>query len=300
MDELTRAYYEEKYTSTYLKFKGNEFQDFFASLMGKCFPGDFQRVRPWGNSGDKKNDGYLRSKRKLFQVYAPNEMDEAKALVKIDEDFSGALPYWQDYFDEWVFVHNSFIGLGPGITKKLLSLADQNKPLRVLPWGYEELRQELFHLTDSNIASLLGPAPTQRNFSNVRFGELRKVVMTIARQNPSPSQNIRPVPADKLSANALSQSVQILLAAGMRKADLVNSFFQSWYDPRLGDQIAETFKQKYNALRNENLPPDLIFTKLRWFAGGEQQDGPDHDVAVLAVLAYFFEQCDIFEAPLKV
>jgi hypothetical protein len=86
----------------------------------------------------------------------------------------------------------------------------------------------------------------------------------------------------------------------MRKADLVNSFFQNWYDPRLGDQIAETFKQKYCALRDENLPPDLIYSNLRSFAGGEQQGGPDHDVAVLAVLAYFFEQCDIFEAPLKV
>ena len=299
MDELTRAYYEEKYKSTFLEFKADEFQNFFSSLMEKRYPSDFQRVRPWGRSGDRKNDGYLRSKRILFQVYAPNEMAEAEALDKIDSDFTGALPYWQAHFEEWVFVHNSRTGLGPGVTKMLLDLADQHKPLRLSSWGYEELRRELFSLTDLDIASLLGPAPTTHHFSNMRFTELQKVIMTIAYQNPLPIQDIRPVPADKLSANALSQNVQILFTAGMSKADLVDSFFQRWHDPRLGDQIAEAFRQKYIALRDQNLPPDDIFTELRRFTGGEQQSEPDHDVAVLAVLAYFFEQCDIFEAPLK-
>ena len=35
--------------------------------------------RPWGDRGDRKNDGFLKSERRL-QVYAPNEMSEAKAI----------------------------------------------------------------------------------------------------------------------------------------------------------------------------------------------------------------------------
>ena len=44
----------------YLKARADEFQDFFASIMEKRYPSDFMKVRPWGNVGDRKNDGYLR------------------------------------------------------------------------------------------------------------------------------------------------------------------------------------------------------------------------------------------------
>jgi len=89
-------------------------------------PSDFIRVRPWGNVGDRKNDGYLKSERRLFQVYAPNEMEAAKAIAKIDEDFTEALPFWKLHFDNWSFVHNARDGLGPDVTKKLLDLGAQH------------------------------------------------------------------------------------------------------------------------------------------------------------------------------
>ncbi len=50
--------------------------------MEKRYPADFLRVRPWGSEGDRKNDGYLRSERILFQCYAPNNMHSARQLPK--------------------------------------------------------------------------------------------------------------------------------------------------------------------------------------------------------------------------
>jgi hypothetical protein len=70
--------------------------------MEKRYPGDFITVRPWGNVGDRKNDGYLRSKRMLFQSYAPNDISAAECVAKIDDDFLGALPFWQKYFGAWI------------------------------------------------------------------------------------------------------------------------------------------------------------------------------------------------------
>ena len=61
MDKLRHSYYEMVFENAYLKKGGNEFQDFFSEIMEKCHPGDFQRVCPWGNVGDRKNDGYLSS-----------------------------------------------------------------------------------------------------------------------------------------------------------------------------------------------------------------------------------------------
>lgn len=296
MDTLTRAYYEAVFEREFLKKKGNAFQDWFSEIMEKCYPGDFQRVKPWGNVGDQKNDGYLKSRRKLFQVYAPNELAAAKAIEKIDEDFMEALPHWEDYFDEWVFVHNSREGLGPQVTKRFLELEHANSPLKVYPWGFEELRQEVFNLGESDLAALLGPAPSNRSLLNLRYEHLQIVLQTIAQQQPPLDQDIRPVPADKVEANKLSDNVVILLHAGSRKSDLVKQFFERWHDPTFGDRVAEAFKQHYQKLKDSALSPDLIFYELQAFAGGERLNTPDHQAAVLAVLAYYFEQCDIFES----
>jgi len=40
-----------------------------------------------------------------------------------------------------------------------------------------------------------------------------------------------------------------------------------------------------------------IFAELQSWAGGVQRGTPEHQLAVLTVLAYYFERCDIFEEP---
>jgi hypothetical protein len=299
MDSLSRAYYEVAFERDFLKKKGKAFQDFFSEIMEKRYPRDFQRVRPWGNVGDEKNDGYLKSQRTLFAVYAPNEMKAADTITKVEEDFQGALLHWKDYFDTWVFVHNSRDGLGPEVLKKLLNLEAANPNIKVMHWGFEELRQEVFKLSDIDIASLLGPAPSSNDVHNLSFEDLQVVLLTIARQQPSDELDLRPVPKAKLSANKLSHNVEILLKAGMRKASLVEQFFRQWPDPAFGDEVAEAFRRKYSELKKLNVPSDIIFMKLQEFAGGGRRGTPEHEAAVLAVLAHLFEKCDIFERPLE-
>ena len=51
----------------------------------------------------------------------PKRDESRQCIAKIDEDFAGALPHWKEYFDQWVFVHNSKEGLGPDVTAKLLA-----------------------------------------------------------------------------------------------------------------------------------------------------------------------------------
>lgn len=297
MDELSRAYYEIIFENKFLKHKEYSFQDFFSEIMEKCHPSDFQRVRPWGKIGDMKNDGYLKSQRKLFQVYAPNDLSANKTISKIEEDFNGALPFWEKYFDNWVFVHNSRIGLGPEVTMRLLELEKANPKIKIENWGFEELRQKIFSLNYNDLVSLLGYVPSNKDMLNIGFEDLKVVLDTIARQQPIEEPDLRPVPHEKLYANGLSDHVEILLKAGMRKANRVEHFFAQCYDPILGDEIASTFKKKYKELKQAQNSPDIIFTKLQEFAGGTQRGTPKHEASVLAVMAYLFEKCDIFENP---
>ncbi len=296
MDKWTRAFYELKLEVTFHKKNGNEYQDFFSEVMEKCHPGDFQRVRPWGNVGDRKNDGYLRSERTLFQVYAPNEATASNMIAKIEEDFSGALPYWQRYFDNWIFVHNSPNGLGPDVLEKILEIHERHESIAATSWGYAELRRKAFDLSESDIASLLGPAPSQQDMLNLGYEDLKDILLTIADRGVAVSeQDFRSPSPEKLSANNLSANTQMMLKFGMWKAHLVGEFFDRWTDPNFGDNVAKNFKQKYEEYRAVGMIPDAIFGKLQEFAGGSRRGDSGHEAAVLAVLAYLFEQCDIFE-----
>jgi len=297
MDDLARAYYELKFEVEFLRKKGTEFQHFFEDIMEKAHPADFIRVRPWGNIGDRKNDGYLRSERTLFQSYAPMEMSAAEAVAKIDEDFLGALPHWKQFFDVWAFVHNCRDGLGPDVTSKLLEMSAAHAPLRAVPWGFEEIRRRLFTINDADIAALLGPAPTRSDMGKVTVAKLETVLRAIARQPATPDQEIQPVPPKKLETNGLSEHVKVMLKAGMAKTNLVRKFFRGCADPTLGDEIVRAFNSKYLELRGTVMDADAIFRDLQIFAGGSQGGLPEYEASVLAVLAYLFEECDIFERP---
>jgi cellulose synthase/poly-beta-1,6-N-acetylglucosamine synthase-like glycosyltransferase len=164
MDLLT-AYYELRFQNDFLRAKGITFQTLFATLMSNAHPADFIPCRPWGATGDRKNDGYLKSERLLFQVYAPNELRAAQAIKKIKEDFTQAVPYWKDYFETWVFVHNSIDGLSAPIVDTLLALERDHPTIKVTAWGYNELVLRFRTLSFEARSALYGVPPTRETIT---------------------------------------------------------------------------------------------------------------------------------------
>ncbi len=294
--DVSRAYYEVVFERDFLKKTATEFQDFFSEIMENCHPGDFQRVRPWGNVGDRKNDGYLASQKILFQVYAPNEMEASRTIAKIDEDYREAMRHWEPYFTTWVFVHNSRGGLGPDVAQKILDL-DRGPPreVRVKPWGFEELRRKVFSLGQTDLALLFGPAPSSETMMNTGIPELQIVLRAIAAQAPPEPAELHPVPPGKLDSNGLSEASKTLIKQGGLSRRVVRQLFSNYPDPEYGDRIARAFRDRYAGLKASAFDPNSIFRELQAFAGGLQRGTPEHEAAVVAVLAYLFEACDIFE-----
>jgi hypothetical protein len=107
---------------------------------------------------------------------------------------------------------------------------------------------------------------------------------------------VNPVPQGKIEANALSESVSSLIKSGMSKSPLVLAFLDTWHDETLGEKLAVAFRKEYERLRG-TMPPNQIFSELQTWAGGRERGTPEHEMAVLTVLAYYFERCDIFEEP---
>jgi hypothetical protein len=296
MVTLQEAFYEERFKSLFYRTKGTAFQEFFEQLMGLAYKSDFMACRPWGNRGDRKNDGYQTSSRTLFQVYAPYDMKEAKCIKKINEDFEGAREYWGTYLDRWCFVHNAYHGLPPHVIETLLELSSKNTEIEVKRWGLDELLKVFRLLSPEDKESWFGPAPSEETKATLTFKDIQVVLENIKGQNIEPDQVVRDVPRGKIEANALSDGVAVMLKAGMAKTFLVSQFYEQWHDPTFGEEIAASFRAKYETLRDD-LTPNQVFEELQAWVGGDTRGTPQHELAVLTVLAYYFERCDIFEEP---
>lgn len=296
MDPHVSHWYEKDFENAFLRAKGDAFQTFFELLMSRAYKADFMACRPWGNVGDKKNDGFLKSEGRLFQVYAPNDMTADAAKKKISEDFAGALEHWGRHFDNWSFVHNAYDGLPPHVQELLLETERLNHGVKIEPWCLEELRVVFRKLTLDDLRSWFGyTPPTLAEQASIGFDEIRIVLEDIAAREMPVSHAVLSVDPGKLRANRLSDNVQALLTAGMAKAPLVKQFFDEWHAPTYGERMAKAFSARYAELKSAALHPNEVFHELQQWTCGKKPKSSAQLAAALAVLAYFFERCDIFE-----
>jgi hypothetical protein len=265
--------------------------------MEFAHPKDFVQIRPWGNRGDEKCDGWLASESRIFQVYAPNELNQKQTETKIDNDFAGALQHWGGKFSNWTFVHNSKAGVPAFIPHKLQALAELYPAVKFTSWGYSEVRQELQHLDATQLTELFGFAPSAQAMQSVRYSDIEQVLNHVMTNEAPPDSDLRPVPKEKLAANSFSGDVVAFLTLGMRKSGLVDEYFKNHPDPRYGDALAHQFKRKYIEFKESSESSDEIFWKLRGFAGANNAKSDKEEAAALAIITHLFESCDIFERP---
>jgi hypothetical protein len=295
VDKISRAHWEMCFENRFLRDHATAFHEFFCAVMERRYPDDFQRVVPWGQIGDLKNDGYLASRQLLFQCYGPKVMDATDAIAKINADYDGAVTNWGQHFIDWIFVHNQREGLPPTVSKRLLDITAGNRPHPARPWGFNELRDEAMGLSDDNLGALFGDAPTVRAMLHLGFDDLRPLIEVLSRRQPPVSPSVHPVPAEKLTANMFSRAVLDLIEGGFTRTSLVAEYFRKHHDPTHQDFIATWFREQYLALRGTGASPDQVFDGLRDAVGGVGPADAAHESGVLAIVAFFFETCDIFE-----
>lgn len=140
---------------------------------------------------------------------------------------------------------------------------------------------------------------TARAMPDVTFAELEVVTAALV-SGPSrePTSNFKVMnPAEKMAKNGLSEAVHWNLSLGLAKANEVASFVEyvAARDPKFPERLAARFVEEYRRLRAEGLLGDALFESLSQFSSGGQRDFP-RMAAGLAVLAYLFEKCEVFES----
>jgi hypothetical protein len=280
---------------------GDAFQDFFSVVMGQLHGDDFVRVRPFGKLGDKGCDGYLNSSGQLFQCYGAlngETKQVAKLTKKMTDDFGTAAAKLTAIMREWHMVHNLIEGVPTEAIITLKALETANPKIKLGFIGLEGFVERVFKLSSQQIASLLGPAASQTDAKNLDVATLRKLVndLAAAADVAQPAAiDLRPVPVDKLAYNQLPNHWQSLIAGGWINAPIVASYFERHPDPLMGDKMATLFKGKYNYFNAQHLAPGDIMAALFELVTGVGHVLPQQQVAAQALLAFLFENCDIFE-----
>ena len=109
-----------------------------------------------------------------------------------------------------------------------------------------------------------------------------------------------PVSVNKLSHNHLPAHWQNLISSGWSNAHLVAQYLDRHQDPLVGEKLATHLNDRYLYLQSQGLTAASIMNSLYEFITGKGEANVQRQVAAHALLAHFFESCDIFEnAPLE-
>lgn len=299
---MTLSFEEQSFVRGMLRrlldeWTGNAFERFFQDLMCARYP-TFLDVRTHGPLGDMGADGLCDGK--LFACYAPEVPDVKEVRRKFRQDLAKAIAKRGELFDTFVFVHNDFRGVHPEISILLDHARKDHPELRFENRSPRHLYRELCRLERDEVEDLLGcEIPVSDRVYRIGFDDLEPLLahlVALRRQATSPAP-AREVPPDKLVYNELSVEDRDEIIFAMRHTPQVDQYYQGRRDVTERDEVAQGFNAYYQQVKAEYQEPGEVLWKLQEYVAGNARGPRDHERAVMVVLAYFFETCDIFDEP---
>jgi len=186
MKPLDKNYLSLQFRDKIHTKNGTEFQSFFENIMGKAYL-DFQKIKPYGNEGDRGNDGYRKNSGIYYQVYAPEVplIKLAKAAKKLKEDFEKLKNNWDiiSEIKEYHFVFNDkYDGSIQKLEEAISELEKDNSGIKFHIFLAKELEEIFFSLDKANILSLGFNIDSTKAVSNA-YEYLKKVEVELDREN---------------------------------------------------------------------------------------------------------------------
>ena len=243
-NDFQKYFYATLFKIDFLMSGGQAFEDLFTSIMKCRYGSDFRLIQAYGRSGDKKTDGYLKSEKTVYQCYAPQQIKLSVIRKKISDDYFGAKDFWGDRMKRWRFVHNSTKGLPPEVENSLIDLDIENTTVIKDTMEFDEMKEIVVSLGQHHLQGLFGLVPTIETFNNLDLETLRPVVISIARSEIDTSYPVSTPSEVKISVNQFSEETKGLLRIGSLRLPLVQQLFEEEIGPKLGEQIAQSFRDR--------------------------------------------------------
>jgi hypothetical protein len=280
---------------------GMAFQDLVSQILGYADT-DFCPIKPWGNIGDRKNDGCVPSKGIYYQVYAPEDSDKSykQTIDKVERDFAGLLEHYTlSAIRTYYFVVNDkYKGVHPDISLVMERIKQDNGLEEAKILSAKDLENIIFQLADDEILTIVGQVPDPSKIRLLDYSILSEVVghiMAQPIQQSDVSSLIVPDWEEKIMFNRLSVKVAELLNSGMIHVGTLEEYLDN-----NGDYVAEELRDHlHNVYYDESeraTGDELFYAILNRLSPRQQKMFQD---TVLVIMAKYFETCDIFEEPSK-
>ncbi|WP_373548988.1 ABC-three component system protein [Haliscomenobacter sp.] len=309
MNNAERYFAKILFRNKIYEYKGAEFQKFFVEIMGRANP-HFRTIKPQGPLGDWKNDGYDDKVGVFYQVYAPEqpeEIDVPKTVKKLVESFEGIIEKWNHLTPvlRFYFVFNDeFRYAYPEVEGALLELTQKHN-IPCEPFLSKDLQHIFESLTDDDKMFCLRFAiPNVEDLGQiVGFEALNEVVKHLL-ESPfvvrKPLAAARPGFVKKIQFNSLSSQVADLLKMGEFQIGTLQTYFELESDLKsiLQEKFSGLYEQgKKEIVGDHGERSDEIFFYI--FGKSTPNETPSHAIspAIIALMSYYFESCDIFEPP---
>ncbi len=275
---------------------GQAFEDLFTSIMNYAEQ-DFQAIRPWGNIGDRKNDGYIESKGIFFQVYAPEEIGKSyvNLINKIEEDFQGLKGQWSSINEFYFVVNDKYHGVNPDCEQAIQKIKEEHNLNEAGFKTAKDLENLLFKLEDDQIFSVVGylPDPATMQLDYSILSTILNHLRSLSLQKTQNSAIIYPDWDEKIAFNNLDSLEAKYLNDGSLQIGSLDEYLENqsnFFADEIKDKIREIYIECSKSFSG---------SKLFWEIVNMISTRPEASFqsAVIVLLAKYFETCDIFEEP---
>ncbi len=276
---------------------GNAFEDLFTQVMNYAEP-EFEQIKPWGNIGDRKNDGFIRSKGVFFQVFAPEDISKSypDAITKLENDFAGLLSQWSPVKEFYFVVNDKYKGVNADANQTIANIVKNNSLIKGKILTAKDIEAVVFELADDLIIRIVGFLPDSEQITSLDFSVLNQVIGFIMKLPVKKGQGIIKFPDwdEKIIFNNLSEGTKQYLDTASFNLGALNEFLAN--ESFLAEELQKKLIGLYEELK-QNYNGEFLFWEIviKCMPKNEQA----FLTPILTIMAKYFESCDIFEEPLK-
>ena len=292
---------------------GSDFENFALSVLKLKYP-NLKKTKPDGREGDWAADAICMEEGIYFQVYGPEFKDKdsllADAKRKIERNFKRLFSKWKEagfQVKEWYFVFNEkYSGAYPELFQKTNEIKVENNLERtglVLSADLEDLLLDFYRKSPREVELLLdSPVLSINEEALIRFDRMEPLHEACeyisGRDKTEGFEFLNNEPAEKdekkIDRNQLNPQIGCYILTSLDKVELVNEFFEcssNFVSEEIRDKIIKAYKKVAKKLSD----PNQVFIKLLEDLSGDWKNKVDLNSALIILVSYYFQLCDIFE-----
>jgi len=283
---------------------GDTFESLFSNIMFYAEP-DFQQIKPWGNIGDRKNDGYIKTKGIYYQVYAPEDIRKSypESITKLKDDFAGLIKNWTPVNEFYFLINDKFQGVSPDAEQTINKLVSDHGLTKGKIMTAKDLESIAFNLDEDKIYAITGFLPDLNSITRLDYSVVNEVVKYIMELPIDKKTGEIKFPdwGEKIKFNELSPITENFLNFASQKLGALNQYLsnETFLAEELQTQMIGLYEEvkKQVSFKDEEYSGDYIFWEM--VKKSSPKNESLYESSVITIISKYFESCDIFEEPKK-